>query len=953
MLRQSTFAVLAAAAAVGACLGDPVGVGSLVLVPDIGTDSAITGHPGEAFPQAIRIRAVGTNGGAGIAAARVEWIPSGVGARVQAASPQTDAGGYASAEWVLGTKAAERQGLRVRVSYGSHSAEVAYRATAVPYVVNAVHIKTSGPDTLRLGDSLRCHLEAVDPFGNVFPAPSPRFTSLDTTTIRIDSAGRARSLKRGTTMITATSAAAADTMPVNVVQVVQSIATAIDTFRFHALGQVASDSVKLVDDRGLPVRDSAPQVRLIDTTIVQLVRANPITLRSSANGATVVEIQAGSLVKNVLVAVSQQATSIQVAEPSLAFDALGDTVRLTATVVDSLGVPLSSPQVTFGSTDSSVVSVAAGGLVKSRGNGRALVLVHANTGVTDTVAASVSQTVSSVKIAADSMLFSALGATAPVRAVALDRLGFLVSGAVLTYRTGDTAVATVASDGTLRARSNGSTLVVARVGGDSALAGVRVAQRPVRIVPASDTIRMTAIGDTAVVVAKAVDSLGNPLSAPIQMSSVNDTTIAALLGPTTLLGRAKGTTVGTLTGAGLSTQVAVAVSPLPAKITAQLVATTPITSLFLDSLVPLTCRVFDRNGNLIDTMPRIAPSAAGRWTGDNCLSARAQHSGIDTVRVLAGGLETDVPIVLAVRPVVLAGPDNLQVDSLPSGTFQWAPTMRRNSQGQLEIYFAAYPVGAPNADALRSNLHRLVSSDGVHWVYDGVALQHNDTLCTPDGNGIENISIVPRADGPGWRMFFSAGGFTCYGWQVFSAVSTDERTWVKEQGVRLTNGGTVPPAASSAPPWPVGEGMATQQLASGQWRMLVGGYQQVQPSENKFQIVEWRSWDQLTWSYLGLVITTNSLPPAGQGTVYSPSITQIAPGLWRMVFNADNRFEPGWQGRIWSAVSTDQVSWQFEGELVSPSQGPLWYASIVDDRLVFILGSGDQRRLAIATVTMP
>ena len=73
-----------------------------------------------------------------------------------------------------------------------------------------------------------------------------------------------------------------------------------------------------------------------------------------------------------------------------------------------------------------------------------------------------------------------------------------------------------------------------------------------------------------------------------------------------------------------------------------------------------------------------------------------------------------------------------------------------------------------------------------------------------------------------------------------------------------------------------------------------------------------------------------------------------------MIFSGDDRFQPGWRGRIWSAVSADEQSWQLEGELMGGQQTRYWYASLVDEHLVFLRqDDGDQRRLAIASVTMP
>lgn len=136
--------------------------------------------------------------------------------------------------------------------------------------------------------------------------------------------------------------------------------------------------------------------------------------------------------------------------------------------------------------------------------------------------------------------------------------------------------------------------------------------------------------------------------------------------------------------------------------------------------------------------------------------------------------------------------------------------------------------------------------------------------------------------------------------------------------------------------------------------MLVGGYRRDQPPEDKFHVVEWRSTDQLHWTYVGPVLTTDQLPAAGQRSAYSPTIREFAPGLWRMLFTADDLNVAGGRSRIWSAVSTDQTQWQLEGELLGEVGTDLFYATLVDDRLVFVRKEAAQnQRLATATVTMP
>jgi hypothetical protein len=290
---------------------------------------------------------------------------------------------------------------------------------------------------------------------------------------------------------------------------------------------------------------------------------------------------------------------------------------------------------------------------------------------------------------------------------------------------------------------------------------------------------------------------------------------------------------------------------------------------------------------------------------------------------------------------------------MPNGE-PWAVSARRNSRGQMEVYFGSL-VDTAN-DYHYENLHRLVSDDGRSFRYDGLVFAHDSQSCSLHGFGFENVSVVPRQDAPGWRMYVSSGQFTCYGWQVFSAVSTDEKNWTLEPGVRLQDGQSSTPDASIPPPyWPTGEGMVVDQLPSGGWRMLLGAYEHLNPYEDKFQIIEWDSPDQLNWTYQGPVLTTRQLPVAGQGSVYSPTIKQVAPGLWRMIFTADSRPQAGWRSTLWSALSTDLQTWQVEGQLLGSNATSLYYSALVGDRLVFIRhDDGDWRNyIGIATVSMP
>lgn len=642
---------------------------------------------------------------------------------------------------------------------------------------------------------------------------------------------------------------------------------------------------------------------------------------------------------------------------ALAFEALGDSARVSVAEFAAGGTALPTPVVEYASGASAVVEIDSTGLVVSRGNGVTWIIARSTSGAIDSSPVTVVQQPAAMVAAGDTLQFHALGAELPLGALVVDRLGAPIVGLHLEYVMADTSIAGVTGDGRVIARRNGTTIAQISGVGESLSVVIHVEQIPVRVVLVTDTIRFVALGEPSTATGIAVDSLDHPVvAAGVSNLTVLDTAVLAVLDSVTVRSKQNGQTEIRFSVGGLPVKQQAVVTQVPETIIATFPDTLPIVSIDPDSLVPIQCEVQDRNGFAIPIEPSVDPSSSARWTGTTCHDLHGQHSGIDTLVLRAGAVTTSVPLALALRPVVSAPLGQfLAVDSLPVGARPWAPTLLRNATGELELYVTGYVSDSTDPNHDRGHLHRLRSLDGgLTFQYEGIALQRDDSLCTLTGSGIENIAIVPRSDGPGWRMYYAAGSFGCYGWQVFSAVSVDRQSWTKEIGVRLSNGGAVPPDAPVTPPWPVGEGMVVEPLEGIGWRMLVGGYRHLETPEDKFHIIEWRSTDQLTWTYVGPVLTTDDLPQAGQRSVYSPTIREFSPGLWRMIMTADNLRDPGGRSRLWSAVSTDKTHWVLEGELIGAEGTNLYYSTLVDELLVFLRADvGQPRRLASVTVAMP
>src|SRR5207245_2858108 len=190
-----------------------------------------------------------------------------------------------------------------------------------------------------------------------------------------------------------------------------------------------------------------------------------------------------------------------------------------------------------------------------------------------------------------------------------------------------------------------------------------------------------------------------------------------------------------------------------AAVTAAVTFDKAIVTLPVGALLPITCQAFDRNGYPIVGAILQAKGRAGLVAGTTCGELTINRSGIDTLLITAGAESTRLPLVVAVRVAVSSTiGDDLSVDSFPSGGAPWAPTAWVDPQRQVTLFSTVYYLDSTSVTGSLARLDRFTSSDGVHFRYGGVALERDSEPCSLEGTGIENVAIIPRSDGPGWRM---------------------------------------------------------------------------------------------------------------------------------------------------------------------------------------------------------
>lgn len=154
--------------------------------------------------------------------------------------------------------------------------------------------------------------------------------------------------------------------------------------------------------------------------------------------------------------------SVAVSPSSINFASLADTARMTATVRDETGEVIQEATVTWHSSYPSVAEIDATGLVTSVSDGSATITATAGS-ATGSAGVMVEQRAATVNLATprDSLI---VGDSIQMNAEALDAAGSKVAGAVFTWGSSDTTIATVNDDGWVLARSPGAAEITASLG---------------------------------------------------------------------------------------------------------------------------------------------------------------------------------------------------------------------------------------------------------------------------------------------------------------------------------------------------------------------------------------------------------------------------------------------------------------------------------------------------------
>lgn len=380
--------------------------------------------------------------------------------------------------------------------------------TVTPAPVASLQLSATSLD-LVIGTSGTLTATVRDANGNALSGRRVTWTSSAPATASVDSGGKVTSVAIGTATINASSegVSAAATVTVRPVPVASVVVTPAATNL--VIGGVITLAASPRDASGNPLagrvitwQSSAPGVATVgangDVTAVAVGTADVTATIEGVSGKATVTVSA---VPVATVAVGPANASI----------VQGATVQLTATPKDNGGAALAGRTVTWTSSDASVASVSATGLVTGLAPGSATITAGAEgkTGtaaivVTPAPVASISVTPSSASLA--------VGDNIPLTANTLDAQGNPLSGRVIVWSSSAPSVATVSATGVVTAVGPGTTSVTATSEGKSNSASIAVSSVPVAsvvITPGGGTLQQ---GKAAALLAVARDANGNVLT---------------------------------------------------------------------------------------------------------------------------------------------------------------------------------------------------------------------------------------------------------------------------------------------------------------------------------------------------------------------------------------------------------------------------------------------------------
>ena len=336
-------------------------------------------------------------------------------------------------------------------------------------------IVTVTPEAVSLSaleDTVRLAARVFDQNGQVMAGAAVTWATSEPSVAAVDGSGLVTSVGNGSATVTATSGAASGNAAVTVAQEVTEV-----VLQPAAVILVVGDTIRLAaaatDANGHAVKGASFAWATGDPAVAGVDDAGLVT--AIAAGSTTVAVTSGGVTGEAqLTVMAPPATKVTVTPEAVSLSALGDTVRLSAEVLDEGGGVVPGAEVVWSSADTRVTMVDASGLVTAVGAGETTVTAAVD-GVSGEARVLVTQSVQSVAVSPATATIIPED-TLRLSGEALDANGHAVAEAEFIWSSSDPSVATVDASGIVRGVAEGKTTITAKAGDAQGISEITVAQ---------------------------------------------------------------------------------------------------------------------------------------------------------------------------------------------------------------------------------------------------------------------------------------------------------------------------------------------------------------------------------------------------------------------------------------------------------------------------------------------
>lgn len=343
--------------------------------------------------------------------------------------------------------------------------------TVTPVPVASV---TVTPARLDLAPGKQATLSALayDASGKALGGRAVVWSSSNTSVATVDASGVVSALAAGSATITATSEGLSGSSAVSVAN--PAVASVVIAPRSATVqrGGTLQLSVTITDESGAAVTDRPP-TWTSSNTAVAIVSASGLVTAVSPGVASLAAALDGKADTASITVVAVPVGSVTVLPATVSLTT-GQGATLTATVKDANGTVVTDRPVAWTTSNAAVATVTQAGVVKAIAVGAATISATSE-------GSSGSATVTVMPAVLDHIVISPAsidnlraGRSVELSATAIDTNGNAMPGAVFTWHSNSSWVATVSSSGVVTGQHSGTTTITATFSGKTGSANVRV-----------------------------------------------------------------------------------------------------------------------------------------------------------------------------------------------------------------------------------------------------------------------------------------------------------------------------------------------------------------------------------------------------------------------------------------------------------------------------------------------